>query len=488
MPQLAEFQSFKYVEAGDDSQTTITAAEWHPTISGIICVATAAKISYSNRIEKSVARGSSKVLIWKITNPIDPVVLLEAPDDIFSIAFNPSDPDILAGGCINGQVVLWNLADFRTAMERTGPIIHEKKSKEVTFGEEKQVRTPTLRYIAVSEIEHGHRCCVQDIQWLPVGVAINNKGQFAPGPPNVATQLITIAADENALFWDMTPPVEDKKGAGAGMAMGMGSRASKVSPFLQFETNKWKANLKELDLKWRPTLKVFFVTDKGIDNGGRRFCFNMPEHAKEGEELDLTTLSSHLFVGTERGSILYLDWVPPETDSGKLGVQTLEKQMTPHHGPVTTLKRSPFIKDLILSVGGMSFCIWKEDLLEEAILTSISNGPSMTDGAWSPIRPGVFFISRADGNVDVWDLCDTSYSPTVTVSVCSPISICALTICQKMGHQGEWFIGASDDTGVLHILKIPPALKVAGEKEVRAHLYFLSSALAALLVMSFVLD
>ena len=31
--------------------------------------------------------------------------LLEAPDDIFSFKFNPSDPNIIAGGCINGQVI-----------------------------------------------------------------------------------------------------------------------------------------------------------------------------------------------------------------------------------------------------------------------------------------------------------------------------------------------------------------------------------------------
>ena len=31
--------------------------------------------------------------------------LLEAPDDIFSFKFNPSDPNIIAGGCINGQVL-----------------------------------------------------------------------------------------------------------------------------------------------------------------------------------------------------------------------------------------------------------------------------------------------------------------------------------------------------------------------------------------------
>lgn len=36
--------------------------------------------------------------------------MLEAPDDIFSFAFNPNEPNILAGGCLNGQVVLWDIA------------------------------------------------------------------------------------------------------------------------------------------------------------------------------------------------------------------------------------------------------------------------------------------------------------------------------------------------------------------------------------------
>ena len=39
-------------------------------------------------------------------------LLLEAPDDIFSFAFNPNEPNIIAGGCINGQVVLWDIAQY----------------------------------------------------------------------------------------------------------------------------------------------------------------------------------------------------------------------------------------------------------------------------------------------------------------------------------------------------------------------------------------
>ena len=36
-------------------------------------------------------------------------LLLEAPDDIYTFKFCPTDPNIIAGGCINGQVVLWDI-------------------------------------------------------------------------------------------------------------------------------------------------------------------------------------------------------------------------------------------------------------------------------------------------------------------------------------------------------------------------------------------
>ena len=52
------------------------------------------------------------MMIWRCSNSIFKTecivlqALLEAPDDIFCFKFNPSDPNIIAGGCINGQVTL----------------------------------------------------------------------------------------------------------------------------------------------------------------------------------------------------------------------------------------------------------------------------------------------------------------------------------------------------------------------------------------------
>ena len=41
---------------------------------------------------------------------LSPQLLLEAPDDIYCFKFCPTDPNIIAGGCVNGQVVLWDIS------------------------------------------------------------------------------------------------------------------------------------------------------------------------------------------------------------------------------------------------------------------------------------------------------------------------------------------------------------------------------------------
>lgn len=51
-------------------------------------------------------------------------LLLEAPEDILCFKFSPTDPNIIAGGCLNGQVVLWDIAEHseRLMQSRSGKV------------------------------------------------------------------------------------------------------------------------------------------------------------------------------------------------------------------------------------------------------------------------------------------------------------------------------------------------------------------------------
>lgn len=56
------------------------------------------------------------------------------------------------------------------------------------------------------------------------------------------------------------------------------------------------------------------------------------------------------------------------------------------------------------------------------VLSSAACNRRLTGGFWSLSRPGVFYITKRDGTVDVWDLLDKTHEASMTQSV-SPAAI-----------------------------------------------------------------
>ena len=49
-----------------------------------------------------------------------------------------------------------------------------------------------------------------------------------------------------------------------------------------------------------------------------------------------------------------------DSDSGKMVAPRPAFESDAHAGPITTVARSPFFGDVVLTVGGWSFAVWKE--------------------------------------------------------------------------------------------------------------------------------
>ncbi len=43
----------------------------------------------------------------------------------------------------------------------------------------------------------------------------------------------------------------------------------------------------------------------------------------------------------------------------------------------------------------------------------------ITDAEWSPTRPGVFYISKQNGSIDIWDIIDRTHAPSISQSISS---------------------------------------------------------------------
>jgi len=134
-----------------------------------------------------------------------------------------------------------------------------------------------------------------------------------------------------------------------------------------------------------------------------------------------------------------------------------------HAGPIHCLLRSPFYSHIIMSVGGWSLSIWKEG--ESEILQTSRSPVKFTAASWSLTRPGVFFIGRDDGNIDVWDLMDRSHEPSMSQNISSS-AITSLEPYKVSSKQV--LLGVGDNSGTLHILEIPWSLRQASANELTA--------------------
>ena len=86
--------------------------------------------------------------------------MLEALDDIYTFKFNPSDPNIVAGGCVNGQVVLWDISEHAYRLSEADQFRAAAPAND-------DKKFPVIHSLAVSSIETSHKTAITDLQWLP---------------------------------------------------------------------------------------------------------------------------------------------------------------------------------------------------------------------------------------------------------------------------------------------------------------------------------
>eukprot|EP00993_Chasmostoma_nieuportense_P003315 NODE_403_length_2289_cov_30.233580_g374_i0.p1 GENE.NODE_403_length_2289_cov_30.233580_g374_i0~~NODE_403_length_2289_cov_30.233580_g374_i0.p1 ORF type:complete len:744 (-),score=256.09 NODE_403_length_2289_cov_30.233580_g374_i0:56-2224(-) len=449
---LKELQSFvhhKYTKG-----KRISSIDWQPKSSKIVAISVVEPIGFGDRLTLNRKVQNSMVIIWSFNDPILPQFVLEAPNEVNVVKFNPNQPHILAAGCRNGQVCLWDISKAQQTMKsKTKKTVRPTTSSANTTASgaaedrdnrEDDAAIIRIKWSQLSKIETGHKRSVNDLCWLPDVLESNFEGKLGHSPDELTHQFATISSDGYMYIWDM--------------------RKDNIRKDKLRKTQQEAAKLSGGELAWIPLIKVQLTKVDGTgDIAGLRM------HMESG------SINPYLLCATtEDGEFVVANWGPQE-DKKEQHVQieygqSDKEQKTPiksvstgHFGPAESLQRHPqkeHLADYYLTVGDWSFKIWRLNT-QQPIVVSPCGTAGMTCGKWSPTRPSIVFMGTEDGYLQIWDLLDRSHEPTISQSAAQ----CAITAFAFKPHEARHRHAANhqqlavgDDVGVLHIYELPKIL------------------------------
>ncbi|NXL63932.1 DNAI2 protein, partial [Chordeiles acutipennis] len=125
------------------------------------------------------------------------------------------------------------------------------------------------------------------------------------------------------------------------------------------------------------------------------------------------TMPTKFMVGTEQGIIIACN------RKAKTPAEKITSTFSGHHGAVYALARNPFFPQIFLTVGDRTARIWSEEIKESSIMLTKYHSSYLTDGCWSTMKPAVFFTTRSDGTLDVWDFLVKQKDPSLSLKVCN---------------------------------------------------------------------
>lgn len=165
-----------------------------------------------------------------------------------------------------------------------------------------------------------------------------------------------------------------------------------------------------------------------------------------GSSLEYNTEAgpTKFLIGTEQGIVMSLNTRNTKTNNG---ISVFDTGSGKHSGPIPSIQRNPTHTKYFLTVGDWTARVWTEDLKTPIVTTRYHNN-YLTGGCWSPTRSGVFYVTRSDGVMDVWDIShnqnEVAYSHKVSDAALSSIGIQGNTLAVGDANGTVFLLEVSD--------------------------------------------
>ncbi|KAJ8733521.1 hypothetical protein PYW08_001819 [Mythimna loreyi] len=470
-----EYVCFTDVRAKDKY---VSCATFHPMWSGIVAISYADSITnvmkthttiYKDPIKKAVY-GLNPVLIWSHIDSLLPKLYLEAPREVMVLSFCPFNENILVGGLVSGQVVIWDLTNKLENVENI-ETLSEKRQKyriamNVHMGWMKSVDDRSVVNATVcSSLMNCHLNSVSSIKWMSPNFTVTPTGKMISTPHGQSLQFISTSVNGSILVWNMSVDnigfVEKKKVKKSTRVARLPSGLlSDVSPFKVLDRILqpcYKIILGEAGHVWTYSIQNFSMTPPKVNyiytpknNGTGRKYF-----ACEVLEQNEDEINSIFYFGSQHGTLTRATWEGHEFNTGETvnsEYASIQFRCKIHDGSIIATHKNPLVDSITLTVGGKIFAIWSDKLLGRPIIWK-KRPYRLTDGAWSLYKPSILFIVNDEGALETWDLLLRSDKPisvqTLSGTMLTGVSLHTLPVAKNM-------IGVSDSNGSFRMFLTPP--------------------------------
>ncbi|XP_068631464.1 dynein axonemal intermediate chain 3 [Battus philenor] len=463
----------------------ISSAVFHPMWTGIVAICysdgnPAIMKTLSSRpdpIQRAIY-GLNPVMIWSHIDSLRPKLYLESPREVKVLSFCPFDENLLIGGCINGQIVVWDLTNKLLNVESI-PVLSETREKyRIAMMSHmdwmKNIHDNAIvEATALSLLLTSHYAAITAINWLSPNFMTSPTGKVTLAPEEKKSlMLFTGSEDGNILIWnlsiDSVTVLETKK-------VKKSKRVPKRPSGLLVDVSPYKV----LDRNLQPNFKIllgkvgqpetlpvqrfaikppvinYIYTPKHLGDGRKYY---KPEIVPQNEN----EISRIIYCGSQQGELARVTWEGHEFNTGEIVnseyCETSYRCFI-HDGIITSVQINPMLTDLTLTVGGKIFAIWSNELEGRPLLWK--KRPSrLTDATWSLYKPSVMFVATSDGDLETWDLLLRSDKPiavqTLSGTMLTSVSLHSLRLKKNIG-------GVSDVNGSFRTFLIPPIFMVENE-------------------------
>jgi len=418
----------------------VEAVQWIPQEHNYLACSTVDNISFYDRVEHMGKATISHVLLWSWNESLAPHAILLSPWEVTAFKFWPWDRHFLIGGLSSGQLAIWKLSDYEL-----GVSVGQKNARGATQADDdrKGHHQPEIRERMLSTIDDSHKRPVMALEWLPAKLEIaQRKGRTTEANPEDGPVkfLVSTAGDGQMLIWDVKSAID---------------------------------NLTESDVPFKPLHKVQLQRqDSGTEMGCCQLLYApaAPEQAEKPKEEGAKKqkkeerVHSCFWASTEEGELIFGDWAAKGEEDRKPEVIKRMSTVSKTFRPMLSLEKSPIFGDILLGVTDWSFFLWREGV-EQHLFQSCYASAYFTCGCWSPTRPGVIFLGRLDGQLEVWDFLDQSHKPSFSHQVASGALTCLQFLKQEKRGHSEQRLAIGDEQGHLHVLVMPANLVKEQGKE-----------------------